>query len=252
MSDDFPRDSNGLRSPLVSRRRDQDFRCFLNDYRDFQSDYVSRREPINPDQRIGHGLLRGPRHPRPQPRLSVVVRVAPVPFRAVPPVPLLLAPLTAAHRLPRSHPHVGLEPPATDSTGPLACHSPSTSPTRPASLTPHHSRSPRGGSFLVSRGGSFLASATGHGILGLLHAIAVAPSMMPPSRWLPAALPDQALAAADGLRATHRPVAPLPQRRGGGPRRAAHQNAARGGRGRVRTLRRRVRGRRHARSGVAR
>jgi hypothetical protein len=136
MSGDFPRDSAGLRPPLVSRRRHQNFRRFLNDYRDFQADYVSRLDPINPDQRIGHRLLRGPRHPRPQPRLPVVVRVAPVPLRAVPPVPLLLAPLTAAHRLPRSHPHVGLEPPATDSTGTLACHSPSTSPARPAALTP--------------------------------------------------------------------------------------------------------------------
>jgi hypothetical protein len=37
MSDDFPRDSDGLRSPLVSRRRDQDFRRFLNDYRHFHA-----------------------------------------------------------------------------------------------------------------------------------------------------------------------------------------------------------------------
>ena len=37
----------------------------------------------------------------------------------------------------------------------------------------------------------------GDGVLGLLHAVAVAPSVMPPSSWLPAALPDRALAAAD-------------------------------------------------------
>jgi uncharacterized protein len=37
----------------------------------------------------------------------------------------------------------------------------------------------------------------GDGVLGLLHAVAVAPSVMPPSRWLPAALPDGALSTAD-------------------------------------------------------
>jgi hypothetical protein len=38
MSDDFLRDSASLRPSLISRRRRQDFRRFLNDYRDFQAD----------------------------------------------------------------------------------------------------------------------------------------------------------------------------------------------------------------------
>jgi hypothetical protein len=37
----------------------------------------------------------------------------------------------------------------------------------------------------------------GDGALGLLHAIAVAPSVMQPSRWLPEALPYQARAAVE-------------------------------------------------------
>ena len=122
----FLRNYPRLREHRVSCPIHQYFRRFLYEYGYFQTHCVSRRQTINPDlQRVRHRSrwCLGFRQSLPQPLLSVVAAIPPVPLRAPSPVTLSLALRPAAHPLSTTTPSVWQEPSATDTTWTLPTHS---------------------------------------------------------------------------------------------------------------------------------
>ena len=127
MSAAFLFDSKRLRQYCVSCPIDHYFRRFFNEYKHFQAHCVSRRCTIYSDRhRVPHRRRRrlGLHQFPPQPLLSVVVWIPPMPVGARTSMALPLARLCTTRPLSCTGPRVGHEPSATDPARARSTHSP--------------------------------------------------------------------------------------------------------------------------------